>query len=219
MNLFVKNLDDTVTEEQFRDTFAAYGTITSARIMKDEQTGSKGFGFVCYSTPEEAARALTELNGKLVKSKPIVVTLHQRREVRRAQLAASYGRRIPFPGGQQPQMPYNMPMMYAAQQQQQPQYMPPQGGPQGRYPPQMPFQRGGSFPPNQGGRYPSGPTGPGGRGGYSMSPYALPNAQGGRGMPMQGRGGMPTPMMMGPGGRGNDGRGRFQGQPGTKTTL
>ena len=71
VNLYVKNLDDAVTDDMLRDEFAAMGTITSARVMKDSKTGlSRGFGFVCFSTPEEATRAVNEMNGKLVSTSP-----------------------------------------------------------------------------------------------------------------------------------------------------
>jgi polyadenylate-binding protein len=102
MNLYVKNIADTVSDEVFRETFAAFGTITSARIMRDpvDQKTSKGFGFVCYSSPEEATRAVTELNGKNLENKPLVVTLHQRKEHRRAHLAATYApQNMRFPQG------------------------------------------------------------------------------------------------------------------------
>ena len=67
MNLYVKNLDDTVTDDELREHFAQFGTISSARIMKDTAQHSKGFGFVCFSTPEEASKAVTEMNTKLIK--------------------------------------------------------------------------------------------------------------------------------------------------------
>merc|ERR1712166_862113 len=59
VNLYVKNLEDVVTDDMLRDEFAAMGTITSARIMKDmgKDGRSRGFGFVCFSSPEEATRA------------------------------------------------------------------------------------------------------------------------------------------------------------------
>lgn len=88
VNLYVKNLDETVTEETLRQEFATCGSIVSCRIMKDEKTDlSKGFGFVCYSSPDEATKAVTEMNGKMIASKPIYVALAQRKEARHQLLA------------------------------------------------------------------------------------------------------------------------------------
>jgi polyadenylate-binding protein len=104
VNLFVKNLDDTLDDDQLRERFAEYGTITSARVMREPATGtSRGFGFVCFSSPEEAAKAVTEMNNKLVLGKPIFVALAQRKEVRRAQLEAQHAqRRTATPYGAHP---------------------------------------------------------------------------------------------------------------------
>merc|ERR1712037_937487 len=77
VNLYVKNLDDTIDDERLRKEFAPYGTITSAKVMNEEGR-SKGFGFVCFSSPEEATKAVTEMNGRIIVAKPLYVALIQR---------------------------------------------------------------------------------------------------------------------------------------------
>merc|ERR1719334_689905 len=85
VNLYVKNLDDAIDDERLRKEFSQFGTITSARVMT-ENGRSKGFGFVCFSSPEEATKAVTEMNGKIIVTKPLYVALAQRKEDRRAHL-------------------------------------------------------------------------------------------------------------------------------------
>merc|ERR1719327_725284 len=93
VNLYVKNLDDTIDDERLRKEFAPYGTITSAKVMYEEGR-SKGFGFVCFSSPEEATKAVTEMNGRIIVAKPLYVALAQRKEDRKAHLASQYIQRI-----------------------------------------------------------------------------------------------------------------------------
>ena len=87
VNLFVKNLDDSIDDEKLKEEFAPFGTITSAKVMTTENGKSKGFGFVCFSTPEEATKAITEKNQQIVAGKPLYVAIAQRKDVRRNQLA------------------------------------------------------------------------------------------------------------------------------------
>jgi len=122
VNLYVKNLDDSINDDSLRDAFKQFGTITSAKVITDlddrrnypngvsvpegeddgpptpadgKKTGrSKGFGFVCFSSPEEATKAVTEMNGRILGGKPLYVGLAQRKEDRKAHLQAQYMQRV-----------------------------------------------------------------------------------------------------------------------------
>ncbi|KDD75547.1 hypothetical protein H632_c624p2, partial [Helicosporidium sp. ATCC 50920] len=93
MNLFVRNLSEDVDDDALRAEFAPYGTISSAKVMSEGGV-SKGFGFVCFSSQDEATRAVTEMNGRMISGKPIFVALAQRKDVRRAQLEQQYAQRL-----------------------------------------------------------------------------------------------------------------------------
>jgi cold-inducible RNA-binding protein len=63
--LYVGNLSFRTTSEELRDAFAAAGTVESASVIEDRNTGrSRGFAFVEMATPEEAAAAIEQFNGK-----------------------------------------------------------------------------------------------------------------------------------------------------------
>jgi len=104
-NLYLKNLSDTVDDAQLRELFNEFGTIISCKIMRDPTGRSRGSGFVAFSSPEEATRAVTEMNGKMVKGKPLYVALAQRKEERQARLKAQFTARTGLPAGMQPGMP------------------------------------------------------------------------------------------------------------------
>jgi polyadenylate-binding protein len=142
VNVYVKNLDEAIDEPTLKAEFEKYGEITSCVIMRDEKDVSKGFGFVCFSQPDEATKAITEMNTRMLGTKPLYVALAQRKEERKMQLEQQHSR---FKTGMPPQaMPMAFPqphVFYAG-----PQGIPP---PQGRYPyppqgmvPQPRWQRG-----------------------------------------------------------------------------
>ncbi|CAA7271654.1 unnamed protein product [Cyclocybe aegerita] len=93
VNLYIKNLEDDVDDDKLRAEFEVFGTVTSCKVMRDDKGTSKGFGFVCFSTPDEATKAVAEMNNKMIGSKPLYVSLAQRREVRRQQLESQIAQR------------------------------------------------------------------------------------------------------------------------------
>jgi len=214
VNLYVKNLDETVTDDILRNEFSAMGTITSARVMKHMKDGvSRGFGFVCFSTPEEAERAVNEMNGKIIGNKPIFIALAQRKEVRRAQLEAQHNSRAHGAQGQQPNAAMMRgpmgPMGYPGAAM--PVYMQrpgPGGSMQPVYPMMQPMmQPGAGQPRGQQPRYPSNvmQQQPQQRGVYPMPAYGV--------VPQPGRGGRgPNQPNAGRGGRGGRGPGGQQMQ-------
>lgn len=107
LNLYIKNLDDSIDDDSLKEMFSPFGTITSFKVMRDPHGISKGSGFVAFSTPEEASRALSEMNGKMVVSKPLYVAHAQRKEDRRVRLQAQFSqmRPVAMPPSVAPRMP------------------------------------------------------------------------------------------------------------------
>lgn len=72
--LYVGNLAFSINDTILQDTFAAHGTVESAKVILDKMSGrSKGFGFVEMSSEDEAKTAIDKLNGTEVMGRPITV--------------------------------------------------------------------------------------------------------------------------------------------------
>ncbi|TDJ29650.1 MAG: RNA-binding protein [Gammaproteobacteria bacterium] len=72
--LYVGNLPYTVSEQDLIDKFAAIGTVESATLITDRDSGrSKGFGFVEMATDAEAQKAIEEVNGTDYDGRPVTV--------------------------------------------------------------------------------------------------------------------------------------------------
>jgi len=206
INLYIKNLEDEVNEESLRKEFSNFGKIKTVRVMTDDKGVTKGFGFVCFTTPEEAQRALAEMNGRILPGckKPLYVNLHEPKEQRRLKLMQQHAARA---RGMRPNMPGGPAMGYPGGPGV---FYPPGGMPQGfvPYPGQpgmMPRSRWGA----QGYPMPN----------YAMGPGMMPpqGQMGGQGRPRGGRGGVAAggrrPNVGGPNRGPRDNQGQPQGQP------
>ncbi|XP_073140510.1 polyadenylate-binding protein 8-like isoform X2 [Henckelia pumila] len=117
LNLYVKNLDDSVVDDKLKELFSPFGSITSCKVMRDPKGTSRGSGFVAFSSPEEASKALSEMNGKMIAGKPLYVALAQRKEERRARLQHGFGYQQQLVPGMRPGAPL-MPNMFVPLVQQ-----------------------------------------------------------------------------------------------------
>jgi len=147
-NLYIKNLDETYfkDESKFKEEFEKFGTIKRSKIVRDGDSNSKGFGYVCYETKEDAKKAMEALNGHQFGNKNLYVAPFQSKDDRKQMLNSNRNYRGPpyYPAGFA--IPYGVPPRGAY-----PAY------PRGTY--QMGFpgatkQRGGSNKPRAPGSYP-----------------------------------------------------------------
>src|SRR5436309_1626624 len=83
--LFVGNLSFDTTENDLQDAFAAHGTVTETNLMMDRTTNRpRGFGFVTMSSPEEAQKAISAMNGAQLGGRALTVNIARPREERPA---------------------------------------------------------------------------------------------------------------------------------------
>lgn len=74
MNIYVGNLSYDATDSDLQQLFEQYGTVTSARVIMDRDTGrAKGFGFVEMPDKAEAEKAIQSTNGTDLKGRPLRV--------------------------------------------------------------------------------------------------------------------------------------------------
>lgn len=90
--LYVGNLPYSVDQQALQDAFSAFGTVDSAIVISDRDTGrSKGFGFVEMSSDSEAQKAIDELNGTSMDNRQITVNEARPRAPRSGGGGGGYG--------------------------------------------------------------------------------------------------------------------------------
>ena len=96
--LYVGNLAYSVRDDSLQESFSQFGTVTSAKVMMDRETGrSKGFGFVEMSSDPEAQAAINGMNGQPLEGRPRVVNEARPREERPGGFSGAP--RSPYGGG------------------------------------------------------------------------------------------------------------------------
>jgi len=98
--LYVGNLAYSVRDDSLQQAFEEFGSVTSAKVMMDRDTGrSKGFGFVEMGSDAEAQAAINGMNGQNLQGRPIVVNEARPREERPGGFGGGGGNRGGFGGG------------------------------------------------------------------------------------------------------------------------
>src|SRR4030095_7597311 len=81
MNMYISNLSFQTTDEDLRKLFTQYGTVSSAKVITDRETGrSRGFGFVEMESTKEANEAIKNLNNKEIEGRAMAVSVAREKE-------------------------------------------------------------------------------------------------------------------------------------------
>lgn len=83
-NIFIANLDWSITSEDLKATFSSFGEVTYAHVVYDKETKrSRGYGYVEMERTDDAIKAIQALNGLEVNGRPIDVKIASPKESRR----------------------------------------------------------------------------------------------------------------------------------------
>lgn len=101
MNMYVSNLSYQATEDDLKELFGQFGSVTSAKVITDRETGrSRGFGFVEMDVVDEAREAMSKLNDKEIHGRAMSVSVAKEREERGSRTSngggGSYGKKKNF---------------------------------------------------------------------------------------------------------------------------
>jgi RNA recognition motif-containing protein len=83
MNIYVSNVSFHTGEEDLKDLFSKFGTVTSVKIIMDRETNrSRGFAFIEMPSTEEGNKAISGLNSKEIEGRALSVSIAREREDR-----------------------------------------------------------------------------------------------------------------------------------------
>ncbi|CAN1352615.1 Polyadenylate-binding protein 2 [Linum perenne] len=96
-NLYLKNIDSSLGEDELKQLFSHFGHVKSCKVMRFSDGMSKGSGFVAFASPREATKAIKEMNGKLIAGKPVYVEFAWKKEPKRGNRQAKFYEMPPMP--------------------------------------------------------------------------------------------------------------------------
>ncbi|KII73916.1 Polyadenylate-binding protein, cytoplasmic and nuclear [Thelohanellus kitauei] len=82
LNLYVKHFDKNMTDNELHELFREFGEIKSAHVMKDDKKISRCFGFVCFTNPDDARKAIESMHNKFYKGRYLYVAYAQTKQER-----------------------------------------------------------------------------------------------------------------------------------------
>lgn len=94
-NLFVKNVGLEATNLTLYNMFKVFGEVFSSKLAQDSKGRSKGFGFVQFRRPEDAMRAMNEMNGKMHYNQKLIVEQYKRKERNACSFSNIYVKNLP----------------------------------------------------------------------------------------------------------------------------
>lgn len=125
LNLYVKNLAESINKDKLKTLFSKFGEISSCVVMNDQKTNvSRGFGFCCFTSEQAAQQAINDMNGQMVEGKQLYVALAQTKEERKAFIEKQRQFAMNPMGVFQPAFQYGYPQYAYSQQGYVPQKRP-----------------------------------------------------------------------------------------------
>ncbi|GFR09406.1 polyadenylate-binding protein 1 [Trichonephila clavata] len=93
-NIYIKNFQSTMKDEDLKELCKKFGTILSSKVMPDENGESRGFGFVCFEDADSAKKAVQDLNGLYLGGRKIYAGRAKKKSERRAEILENLRRKI-----------------------------------------------------------------------------------------------------------------------------
>lgn len=84
-NLYVSNIPETFSKEEITELFSKFGKITSIKLQKTSSDSDKQYGYVCFSTPEEAAVAYEKIDGSILDDNKLTISYYKNRYERNSE--------------------------------------------------------------------------------------------------------------------------------------